>query len=433
MRQVLSKAVTKEIKQVMDNRRVVVTGCGVISCVGNSLDTFWDSLVNGRCGLSKISKIDASSFRTQIAGEVKDFDATEYMTAKEAKRLDPFCQYAIAASDQAMKMAGLPTNLRESSIDATRVGVIVSSGIGGLQTMSEQDQILIERGPSKISPLLIPMMIGDLASGNISIRYGAGGPNLGLVTACSTGCHSIGEAYWDIKRDDADIMICGGAEAPIVSLGIAGFCSMKAMSQRNDDPLHASRPFDLNRDGFVMSEGAGVLVLEELEHAKKRGATILAEVVGYGATGDGYHITSPAPDGNGGARAILMALRHAGLKPEDIDYINAHGTSTELNDKFETLAIKKALGDYAYKVAISSTKGTTGHALGAAGGIESIACIQAIRTGIIPPTINYETPDPNCDLDIVPNQARRKEVKVALNSNLGFGGHNGVIIYRKYE
>lgn len=417
----------------MNNRRVVVTGYGVVSCVGNNVPDFWDSLVNGRCGLGRITRFDASEYRTQIAGEVKDFDVTKYMTAKEAKRLDLFCQYAIAASDEAMDSAGLPKELRGSNIDPNRVGVIVSSGIGGLHTMSEQDKLLIERGPGKISPLLIPMMIGDLASGNISIRYGAGGPNLGLVTACSTGCHSIGESFWCIKRDDADVMICGGAEASVVALGVAGFCAMKAMSQRNDDPLHASRPFDLNRDGFVMSEGAGVMILEELEHAKKRGANILAEVVGYGATGDAYHITSPAPDGNGGARAIRMAMRHAGLSTNEIDYINAHGTSTQLNDKFETMAIKGALGEDAYKVSVSSTKGTTGHGLGAAGGLESIACVKAIETGIIPPTINYETPDPECDLDITPNTARERKVEVALNSNLGFGGHNGVVIFRKFR
>lgn len=417
----------------MNNRRVVVTGYGVVSCVGNNVPDFWDSLVNGRCGLGRITRFDASEYRTQIAGEVKGFDVTKYMSPKEAKRLDLFCQYAIAASDEAMETAGLPKELRGSNIDPNRVGVIVSSGIGGLQTMSEQDKLLIERGPGKISPLLIPMMIGDLASGNISIRYGAGGPNLGLVTACSTGCHSIGESFWCIKRDDADVMICGGAEASVVALGVAGFCAMKAMSQRNDDPLHASRPFDLERDGFVMSEGAGVMILEELEHAKKRGANILAEVVGYGASGDAYHITSPAPDGSGGARAIRMAMRHAGLSTDGIDYINAHGTSTQLNDKFETMAIKGALGEDAYKVSVSSTKGTTGHGLGAAGGLESIACVKVIETGIIPPTINYVTPDPECDLDITPNTARERKVEVALNSNLGFGGHNGVVIFRKFR
>ncbi len=418
----------------MSNRRVVVTGFGVVTCVGNNVSEFWDSLVNGKCGLGKVTRYDASEYRTQIAGEVKGFDVSKYMSIKEAKRLDLFCQYAIAAADEAMEMAGLPKELRGSSIDSDRVGVSVSSGIGGLATMSEQADLLRERGPGKISPLLIPMMIGDLAAGNISIRYGAGGPNLGVVTACATGCTSLGEAFWMVKRDDADIMIAGGTEATIIPLGMAGFCSMKAMSQRNDDPLHASRPFDRDRDGFVMSEGAAVMILEELEHAKRRGATILAEVVGYGSTGDGYHITSPAPDGNGGARAMLMAMRHAGINPDQIDYINAHGTSTELNDKFETLAIKAAFGEAAArKVSISSTKGTTGHGLGAAGGMESIACIKAIQTGIIPPTINYETPDPECDLDITPNKARERKVTYALNSNLGFGGHNAALLFRKFE
>ena len=419
----------------MKDRRVVVTGYGALSCVGNNVADFWDSLVNGRCGLGPVTRFDVSSYRTQIAGEIKNFDITQVMSFKDAKRMDLFCQYAVAAATEAMSSAGLPANLRseESTVDSTRVGVIVSSGIGGIDTLCTQMLALHERGPARVSPLLIPMMIGDIASGNISINIGAGGPNMGLQTACATGCHSIGESFWIIKRDDADVMICGGAEASITPLGMAGFCSMKAMSQRNDDPLHASRPFDLNRDGFVMSEGAGVLILEELEHAKRRGATILAEVIGYGATGDGYHITSPAPDGDGGARAMNMALRHAGISPEDIDYVNAHGTSTELNDKFETMAIKKVFGEHAYKVAVSSTKGTTGHALGAAGGLESIACIKAIETGIIPPTINYETPDPLCDLDITPNKAVKRDVRVALNTNLGFGGHNGVVIYKRYE
>jgi len=417
----------------MNNRRVVVTGYGVISCVGNGVANFWDALVNGRCGLDKVTRFDAAEFRTQIAGEVKDFDITQYMSPKDAKRLDLFCQYAIAASDEAMDSAKLPKELATSTIDPTRVGVLVSSGIGGLETMSDQDRVLTSRGPSKVSPLLIPMMIGDIASGNISMRYGAGGPNMGIVTACSSASHSIGEAYWMIKRDDADVMITGGSEATIIPLGFAGFCSMKAMSSRNDDPKHASRPFDANRDGFVMGEGAGVLIIEELEHAKKRGANILAEIVGYGATGDAYHITSPHPEGLGAARAITMALKHAGLKPQDVDYINAHGTSTELNDKYETLAIKAALGEHAYKVSVSSTKGTTGHGLGAAGGLESIACIKAIETGIVPPTINYETPDPECDLDITPNVAKKRDIKVALNINLGFGGHNGVVAFRKFE
>ena len=418
----------------MTERRVVVTGYGVVSCAGNNVPEFWDSLVNGRCGLGKITRFDASDYRTQIAGEVKDFDPGRFMNIKEAKRLDLFCQYAIAANIEAMQKAGLPEDLRENTVvDPERVGVIVSSGIGGLDSLCEQHKVLLEKGPGRVSPLLIPMMIGDIASGNISIRTGATGPNMCITTACASSCHAIGEAFWAIKNDDADMMICGGAESPIVPISVAGFCSMKAMSQRNDDPLHASRPFDLDRDGFVMSEGAGVLILEELNHALKRGATILAELAGYGATGDAYHITSPAPDGSGAGRAMTMALRHAGLKPENIDYINAHGTSTHLNDKFETLAIKQCFGEHAYKVAVSSTKGVTGHGLGAAGSFESIACIKAIETGIIPPTINYETPDPECDLNITPNVAVKRNVEAALNMNLGFGGHNAALVFRKYK
>ncbi|QSH40250.1 beta-ketoacyl-ACP synthase II [Lentisphaerota bacterium ZTH] len=417
----------------MNDRRVVVTGTGIISCVGNSADEFWDAIANGRCGLSRVSKFDPEGYRTQIAGEVNNFDISKYMPLKEAKRMDAFCHYAIAAADEAMEQAGLPVQLADSDIDQTRVGVITSSGIGGLKSMCSQQQVLDQRGPARISPFLIPMMIIDLASGNISMRYGAQGPNMGIVTACSTGTHSIGESFWTIKRDDADIMICGGAEASIVPLGFAGFCSMKAMSSRNDDPLHAMRPFDAERDGFVMSEGAGVLILEELEHAKKRGATILAELVGYGATGDAYHITSPHPDGAGAANAIKVAMRHAGLNPEDIDYINAHGTSTPLNDKFETKSFKAALGEHARKVSISSTKGSTGHGLGAAGGMESIACINALRKGVVPPTINYEYPDPECDLYYTPNTAEEKQLDVALNVNLGFGGHNGALIYKRFE
>ena len=417
----------------MNERRVVITGTGIVSCVGNSVVEFWDSLVNGRCGLGKITRFDVSEYRTQIGGEVKNFDISKYMPVKDAKRLDLFCQFAVAAADEAMLEAGLPLQLDGSGIDRTRVGVLVSSGIGGLEILTEQNTLLDSRGPSRVSPLLIPMMIIDMSSGNLSMRYGAQGPNMGIVSACATGCHSIGEAFWKVKRTDADIMVAGGTEASIVKLGFAGFCSMKAMSQRNDDPLHASRPFDADRDGFVMSEGAGVMILEELEHAKKRGANIIAEVVGYGATGDAYHITSPDPDGMGAARAIKVAMGHAGVNPADIDYINAHGTSTSLNDKFETKAIKAAFGDHAYKVSVSSTKGTTGHGLGAAGGFESIACVKAIQTGIIPPTINYVTPDPDCDLDITPNTAKEKKIRYAVNTNLGFGGHNGAIVFKRFE
>jgi 3-oxoacyl-[acyl-carrier-protein] synthase II len=401
--------------------------------VGNSVVEFWDAVVNGRCGLGQITRFDVSEYRTHIGGEVKNFDISKYMPVKDAKRLDLFCQFAVAAADEAMLQAGLPLQLDGSGIDRTRVGVLVSSGIGGLEILTEQNTILDSRGPSRVSPLLIPMMIIDMSSGNLSMRYGAQGPNMGLVSACATGCHSIGEAFWMIKRNDADVMIAGGTEASIVKLGFAGFCSMKAMSQRNDDPLHASRPFDADREGFVMSEGAGVMILEELEHAKKRGANILAEIVGYGATGDAYHITSPDPDGTGAARAMKVAMGHAGVNPEEIDYINAHGTSTPLNDKFETKAIKAAFGDHAYKVSVSSTKGTTGHGLGAAGGFESIACVKAIQTGIVPPTINYVTPDPDCDLDITPNTAKERKIRYAVNTNLGFGGHNGAIVFKRFE
>ncbi len=416
----------------MNSRRVVVTGIGAISSVGNSVDAMWESLLAGKSGIGPVTKFDTADYRTRIAGEIKDLNVSNYMTEKEARRLDDFCIYAIAAGDEAMKDAGLGLDLRDGSVaDPNRVGVCVGSGIGGMRTMEEQCMKLLQQGPSKVSPFLIPMMIIDMASGSLSMRYGAKGPNHAVVSACSTASHSIGESYWMVKRGDADLMITGGAEASVSRLGFAGFCSMKALSQRNDDPTRASRPFDKDRDGFVMSEGAGILILEEFEHAKARGAKIYAEIVGYGATGDAYHITSPAPGGEGGARALMMALKNAGLNPEDVDYINAHGTSTSLNDKFETAAIKTAFGDHAYKLAMSSTKGCMGHSLGAAGGLETIVCLKTIQTGIIPPTINYTTPDPECDLDCTPNTPRERTVNVALNTNLGFGGHNGVIIVKK--
>lgn len=413
----------------MDSRRVVVTGTGITSSVGNNTADFWDSLINGRCGIGPVTHFDCQNFRTQIAGEVKNFDILKYIPEKEARRLDDFCHYAVAAGDEALASAGIANNLEGVNPDA--VGVVVGSGIGGMLTIETQCNILLTRGPAKNSPLMIPMLIIDMASGCLSMRYGAKGPNFGVVSACATACHSIGESFWIIKRGDADVMITGGAEATVTPLGMTGFCAMKAMSQRNAEPLRASRPFDAERDGFVMAEGAGVLILEEHEHARKRGANILAEIVGYGATGDAYHITSPAPGGEGAARAMRMALKHAGINPDQIGYINAHGTSTQLNDKFETEAIKSVLGDYAYKVAVSSTKSMTGHALGAAGGLETITCTKVLQEGVIPPTINYENPDPECDLNYTPNTAQERKVEYAMNINLGFGGHNSVLILKK--
>ncbi len=418
----------------MDSRRVVITGIGAVSCVGNDVQSLWDAVVNGRCGLGKVERFDLSAYRTQIAGEVKNFDPTLYMTEKEARRMDDFALYAIAAADEAMKNAGLPLDLRDGSVvNPDRVGVCIGSGIGGMRTLEKQCEVLLTKGPGRVSPFLIPMMISDMGSGSVSMRYGAKGPNFTAVSACASAAHSIGEAYRAVLSGDADMMISGGAEASVSRLGFAGFCSEKAMSQRNDDPLHASRPFDKDRDGFVMSEGAGILILEELEHARRRGAPILAELIGYGATGDAYHITSPAPGGEGAARALNMALRNAGLNPEQVDYVNAHGTSTTLNDMYETQALKSVFGDKAGSVAISSTKGTIGHALGAAGGLETIICALSIQHGIIPPTINYETPDPECDLDYTPNTAREKSVNVAVNTNLGFGGHNAALILKRFN
>ncbi len=412
-----------------ETKRVVVTGVGVVSSVGTGLPKFWDSLVQGRSGLGPVTLFDASQLRCRIAGEVKDLDISKYLPPKDARRLDRFCHYAVAAGDEAVQMA----RISATAVNPERVGLLVGGGIGGITTFEEQCRVLAERGPGKSSPLMVPMMIIDMASGYMSIRYGFKGPNLAVVTACASGSHAIGEAMWMIKRGDADVMVTGGTEACISAIGMAGFSAMRAMSERNDDPTHASRPFDKNRDGFVMSEGAGILVLESLEHAQLRGATILAEIVGYGLSGDAYHITAPDPDGGGAARAITNAINQAGLVPEQVDYVNAHGTSTDMNDKFETAALKRSLGAHAYKVSISSTKSMTGHALGAAGGLESIVCIQALRTGTVPPTTNYEVPDPDCDLDYTPNVARQRAVNVAVNINLGFGGHNAVLVFRKWQ
>lgn len=413
----------------MEKKRIVITGMGALSCLGNSVDALWDSVLAGRSGIGRITRFDPTDYRSQIAGEINDFDVTEVIPAKDAKRMDPFCHYALYAADQAIKQAGVDLN----SIDKTRFGVYVGSGIGGITTLEAQLRRFHKGGPSRVSPFLIPMMIVDMASGAISMHYGAQGPNLCMVSACASGTHSLGEAYWTLVRGDADIMLAGGSEACISEIGIAGFCAMKALSERNDDPQRASRPFDADRDGFVIAEGAGVLVMETEEHAKARGATILAEFGGYGSSADAHHLTQPCPGGEGAALAISSAIRNAGIEPGDIDYINAHGTSTPLNDKYETMAIKRALGDAAYETSISSTKALTGHTLGAAGGLETIVCIKAIQEGKIPGTFNHETPDPDCDLNYLPNQIKQADVKVAMNSNFGFGGHNGVLLVRKYE
>lgn len=410
-------------------KRVVVTGMGSITPLGNDVKSYWEGLMAGRSGVDLIDKFDTSEYPTKIGAQVKDFNPEDFIDRKEVKRVDRFVQFAIAAAKMAVADAKLEINEK----NATRIGCYIGSGIGGLETWEAQYKILLEKGPKRVSPFLIPMMIANMASGVTSIHIGAKGPNSAAITACATGTHSIGDAFKIIQRGDADAMVTGGTEASMTPIGYAGFCAARAMSTRNDDPAKASRPFDKNRDGFVMGEGSGVLVLEELDHALARGARIYAEIVGYGMSGDAYHLTAPAPEGEGAGRAMAMALTDAGLEPEDVSYINAHGTSTEFNDKFETAAIKNLFKDYAYKLAVSSTKSMTGHLLGASGGIEAIACVQAIVNDMVPPTINYETPDPECDLDYVPNVARQKVVDVAMSNSLGFGGHNGSIIFTKYK
>jgi len=410
-------------------RRVVITGLGVVSPVGSDLETFWKNLTAGKSGISRITKFDPTDYPVQIAAEVKDFEPTKYFDKKEVRRLDPFIQFAVGAADQAVKMAGL----EESEVDKERVGVIIGSGIGGLTTIEQQLKILWEKGPRRVSPYCVPMEIINMASGIVSIRYGYKGPNVSVVTACATGTHAIGEAFRTIQYGDADVVVAGGAESCITPLSVAGFAAARALSMRNDEPEKASRPFEKNRDGFVMGEGAGIVVLEELEHAKRRGAKILAEVVGYGTSGDAYHMTAPAPGGEGAARAIRNALRDAGIEPTEIDYINAHGTSTKFNDLFETMAIKSVFGDYAYKVKISSIKSMIGHLLGAAGGVETVASVMTINTGVIPPTINYEEPDPECDLDYTPNKAVEKEVRYVLKNSFGFGGTNACLVLKRFE
>ncbi len=408
-------------------RRVVVTGLGCISPLGNSVEESWEKLVAGVSGIGPITKFDASDISSRIAGEVKNFDGSKYFDKKELKRTDLFLQYAVAATEEALKDSGLDLD----SIDRDSVGVLIGSGIGGLQTIQQNCQILATKGPRRLSPFFIPMAIINMASAMVAMRYGFRGPQNAVVTACATGTNAIGDAFRIIQRGDAPIMIAGGAEAAVCPLGVAGFAVMRALSTRNDEPERASRPFDRERDGFVIGEGAGILVLEDYEHAKKRGARIYAEVVGYGMSSDAYHITMPDENGEGAALAMERALRDAGVNPEDVDYINAHGTSTPLNDKTETLAIKRVFGDAAYRVPISSNKSMIGHLLGAAGAVEAVFTVKTIAEGVIPPTINYEYPDPDCDLDYVPNQAREGEVKVALSNSFGFGGVNACLVFRK--
>lgn len=410
-------------------RRVAVTGLGAITPIGNNTNDFWQAIKAGVCGIDTIKSFDASEFKTQVAGEVKGFDPTEFIEKKEARKMDRYTQLALVAAMEAVKNAGLDMEKE----DPWKVGVITGSGIGGIGTLCEQHSALLERGPGRVSPFFIPMMIGNMGAAQIAIKLGAKGINENIVTACASGTNAIGDAYRHIQYGHNDVVIAGGAEAAVNPLAFAGFCSMKAMSTRNDDPKTASRPFDAERDGFVLSEGAGFIVLEELEHAKARGAHIICEMVGYGATDDAYHITSPVPGGEGGAKAMELAIADAGAVPADITYINAHGTSTKYNDSFETQAIKKTFGDAAKNVMVSSTKSMTGHLLGAAGGVEAIVCAKAIEDGYVPATINYKNPDPECDLDIVPNEGRAADVKYAMSNSLGFGGHNATIVFKKYE
>lgn len=412
----------------MAERRVVVTGLGTISPNGNDVGTMWHNVVSGNSGIDYISRIENNELPATAAAEVKDFDPSKFMEKKDARKMDLFTQYAVSAARMAVDDAGLTIDEQ----NADRVGVWVGSGIGGMGTLEDQHTKLMEKGPRRVSPFFVPMMIPDMAAGQVSIHLGAKGINSCTTTACASGANSIGDAYRAIEHGDADYMIAGGTEAPITSLAFAGFSSMKALST-NENPKEASRPFDKDRDGFVMGEGAGILVLETLESALERGAHIYGEITGYAATGDAYHITAPAENGEGAARAMKQAVQDAGIAFEEVDYINAHGTSTSLNDKYETQAIKDVFGDHANKLAVSSTKGVTGHLLGAAGGLESVISVKAIDEGVIPPTMNYETPDPECDLDYVPNESRKQDVGVVLSNSLGFGGHNATLIFKKYQ
>ena len=408
--------------------RVVVTGIGLVTPVGLNSESTWNSLVEGRSGIDYISLFDAEGYESRIAGEVDEFDATTALGRKEAKRLDRFSQFACVAAIEALEHADL--NMEKE--DADRVGVLIGSGVGGIITISDQHKILLKRGPKRVSPFLVPMMLGDMASGQVSMMIGAKGPNFSTVSACATGADSIGEALEMIRRGRADVVIAGGTEAAICEIGVAGFNSCMALSTRNEDPQGASRPFDSDRDGFVLGEGAGLLVLESLEHAEKRGANILAEMSGYGASSDAHHVTQPHPEGEGAARAMKWAIEDAGITPDKVDYINAHGTSTPLNDKYETIAMKRMYGDHAYKLAISSTKSMTGHLLGAAGGIEAAFTVLTIKNGIVPPTINIDNPDPDCDLNYIPNTAKKQPVNVAMSNSLGFGGHNASLVFERF-
>ena len=415
----------------MEKKRIVVTGMGALTPLGNDVATFWDGLVAGRSGIGPVTAFDTEQYPCKVGGEVKDFDPGQYMDPKDAKRNDRYTQLAVAATRMAMADAKLDV---KDLADPVLFGCIIGSGIGGLDTIEQQTFRLWENGPRRVSPFMIPMLISNMASGVVAIEVGAMGPNYGIVSACATASHSIGDCIRILRAGEADVMLAGGSEANITRVGYAGFCNMKAMgTSYNDEPTRASRPFDARRDGFIMGEGAGVLVMETLEHARARGAQILCEVIGHAATCDAYHITSPDPDGRGLQACIRNALADSGVQLEEVDYINAHGTSTPYNDKTETAAIKAVFGEHAYKLKVSSTKSMTGHLLGAAGGIEAIACIQTIRTGKIAPTINYENPDPDCDLNYVPNKGIEMPVKVAMSNNLGFGGHNATIVFRAYE
>ncbi len=413
----------------MDKRRVVVTGLGALTPIGNNVEEYWENLKIGKSGAGLITKFDTTDFTTKFACELKDLDLSEYLDKKEAKRMDPYTQYAIVSAKMAMK----DSNIDLDNVDLERFGVVYGSGIGGMDTFEKQMTAYLNGGPRRISPFFVPMMISDIAAGQISIAFGLKGPNYATTSACATSTHAIADAFMLIQRGTADIMACGGAEAAITPMSIGGFNSARAISTWNERYLEASRPFDKDRNGFVMGEGAGTLIIEEYEHAVKRGAKIYAEILGCGLTADAYHVTAPAPEGEGAFRSMREAIRDAGIEVTDVDYINAHGTSTSLNDLNETKAIKKLFGEHAYKLSISSTKSMTGHLLGAAGAVESIASVLALKNGIIPPTINLDEPDPECDLDYTPKKAVEKDIKIALSNTFGFGGHNSTLLFKKYE